>query len=130
MWDEFSDRQIFAKSPVSEVDSQFSGLLFIMSILSKNFSWAQVSKSYMQRSQGLKHKGLQGSAPSHLLASSLRDNYSHAYTKAALLQDFNEDEIQAHSLMPWGLVMHFSCGHVYAAQHCTLQQHLQKPGII
>lgn len=54
----------------------------------------------MQRSQGLKYKGLQGFSPSQLLASSPEDKYSHASTKAALLQDLNEDEIQAHSLMP------------------------------
>lgn len=52
----------------------------------------------MQRSQGLKHKGFQISSPSQLLASSPKDNYAHASTKAALLQDLNEDEIQAHNL--------------------------------
>lgn len=94
-------------------------IMFIMSILSKNFSWTQLSKSYMQRSQGLKHKGLQGFFPSQLLASSPKDNYSHAYANAALLQALNEDEIQAHSLVPWGPAMHFSCGLAYAAQHRT-----------
>lgn len=88
MWDEFSGRQTFAKCPVSEVDSQFSGLLFITSILSKNFSWAKLSKCYMQSSQGFKHKGLQGSSCSQLLASSPMPTLRLLYSRALMKMKF------------------------------------------
>lgn len=126
MWDEYSDRRTFPKCPVSEVDRQF---LVCCSLCPYS---PKTSAELSSLNVTCKDPRALSTRPSRLLPFPAVSILSQRQlTLMPTLRLLYSRTLRKMKLRPTASCLEdFFCGHVCAAQHCTIQQHLQNPWII